>query len=236
MDARTVSVADSIDEPPDAPTDVEALVRLALTQRPENRERAGQGQRVRRSYLGTEEAVCSVAGPERWLRPLLQCWAPRGHPDGGALVLGLSVPIPLDHGRGPSMEPCSRGGESEPRRDGAANAASGRAGGRGGERSVGGMAPLRDMNKELPDFAGISGALLQGRRARLQSSNCSMPTPRRSTEPSAPSSFKPRPRAPRSTSSGRSGLNADFNADLARRASGAPRWEAYAASAWPSSG
>lgn len=101
VDARTVSVADSIDEPPDAPTDVEALVRLALTQRPEiasARARANASDvrisALKRQYVPSPDLS---VGYGRYFNVA----GTAGHPDGGALVLGLSVPIPLlDHGQG----------------------------------------------------------------------------------------------------------------------------------------
>lgn len=101
VDARTVAVADPIDEPPDAPSDVDALVRRAIAQRPEvgsARARADASElritALKRQYVPSPDLSVgygryfNVAGTP-------------GHPDGGALVLGLSLPIPLlDHGQG----------------------------------------------------------------------------------------------------------------------------------------
>jgi cobalt-zinc-cadmium efflux system outer membrane protein len=101
VDARTVATSDPIAEPPDAPTDVDSLVRRAISQRPEvgsARARADASERritaLRRQYFPSPDLSVgygryfNVAGTP-------------GHPDGGALVLGLSLPIPLlDHGQG----------------------------------------------------------------------------------------------------------------------------------------
>lgn len=101
IDARTVVAADSIDEPPDPPSDVDFLVRRALAQRPEvgsARARADASEMrinaLKRQYIPSPDLSVgygryfNVAGTP-------------GHPDGGALVLGLSLPIPLlDHGQG----------------------------------------------------------------------------------------------------------------------------------------
>jgi cobalt-zinc-cadmium efflux system outer membrane protein len=101
VDARSVVTADPIAEPPDAPSDVDALVRRAIAQRPEvgsARARADASEMritaLKRQYFPSPDLSVgygryfNVAGTP-------------GHPDGGALVLGLSLPIPLlDHGQG----------------------------------------------------------------------------------------------------------------------------------------
>lgn len=101
VDARSVATADPLEEPADVPADVDGLVKKALASRPEAagaRARADAStlrvSALKRQYIPSPDLSVGYG------RYFDVAGIP-GHPDGGALVLGLSLPIPLlDHGQG----------------------------------------------------------------------------------------------------------------------------------------